>query len=220
MENAAPTANGRPPPAPSRDASMEEARADRKHEWIRLNVGGHIFMTTKTTLTREPHSFFFRLCQEDPDLPSEKDDSGAYLIDRDAQYFGPVLNYLRHGKLVLNKHIAEEGVLEEAEFYNLRGLIQLCNERIAERESPKVTKHVYRVLQCHEEELTNVVSAMSDGWKFEQLVPIGSSYQYSNEDQAEYLCVVSRECLDRAAASGNDESSDRAKALQQKARRM
>jgi hypothetical protein len=84
-----------------------------------------------------------------------QDESGAYMIDRDAQYFGPVLNYLRHGKLVLNKHIAEEGwiyftvpvrftgqlftgVLEEAEFYNLRGLIQLCNERIAERESPKI----------------------------------------------------------------------------------
>lgn len=72
MENAAPTVNGRPPPAPSRDASMDEARADRKHEWIRLNVGGNIFMTTKTTLSREPQSFFFRLCQEDPELPSEK----------------------------------------------------------------------------------------------------------------------------------------------------
>ncbi|KAG8446350.1 hypothetical protein GDO86_013981 [Hymenochirus boettgeri] len=34
---------------------------------------------------------------------------------------------------------------------------------------------------------------MSDGWKFEQLISIGSSYNYGNEDQAEFLCVVSRE---------------------------
>jgi len=195
---------------------------NRQQPWIRLNVGGTIFQTNKQTLCREPNSFLARLCLEDKDLSSEKDETGAYLIDRDADYFRPVLNYLRHGKLVINKNISEEGVLEEAEFYNLSCLIALCQERIKERDAKaiKLTKHVYRVLQCHEDELTNVVSAISDGWKFEQLVSISSSYQYSGEDQSEYLCVVSREYPDSpgTSASGNDESSDRAKFLQQKAR--
>lgn len=58
-------------------------------------------------------------------------------------------------------------------------------------------KRVYRVLQCHEEELTQMVSTLSDGWKFEQLINVGSSYTYGNDDHAEFLCVVSRSTPNR-----------------------
>ncbi|XP_058476396.1 BTB/POZ domain-containing protein KCTD5 isoform X4 [Solea solea] len=164
-------------------------------KWVRLNVGGTVFLTTRQTLLKEQTSFLYRLCQQQ-DLHSDTDETGAYVIDRDPTYFGPILNYLRHGKLVYNKELAEEGVLEEAEFYNITPLIKLIKERIVERDSKATQvppKHVYRVLQCQEEELTQMVSTMSDGWKFEQMVNIGSSYSYGTEDQAEFLCVVSKE---------------------------
>ncbi|KAG8436275.1 hypothetical protein GDO86_007398 [Hymenochirus boettgeri] len=162
-------------------------------QWIRLNVGGTVFLTTKQTLCREPNSFLCRLCQESQ-LLSEKDESGAFLIDRDPYYFGAILRYLRHGKLILDKNVSIEGVLEEAEFYNIAPLIIIIREKMEKAKLNQLQqKHVYRVLQCQEAELAQMVSSMSDSWKFEQLVNVGSSYSYSSEGQAEFLCVVSRE---------------------------
>uniref|UniRef100_A0A8B9PSA6 Potassium channel tetramerization domain containing 17 n=2 Tax=Apteryx TaxID=8821 RepID=A0A8B9PSA6_APTOW len=164
-------------------------------KWVKLNVGGTVFLTTRQTLCREQKSFLCRLCQGE-ELQSDQDETGAYLIDRDPTYFGPILNFLRHGKLVLDKDMAEEGVLEEAEFYNIGSLIRIIKDRLEEKDytvTQVPPKHVYRVLQCQEEELTQMVSTMSDGWRFEQLVNIGSSYNYGNEDQTEFLCVVSKE---------------------------
>lgn len=103
------------------------------HQWVTLNVGGTCFLTTKTTLSRDPTSFLSRLILEDSDLISDRDETGAYLIDRDPRYFAPVLNYLRHGKLVLDG-LCEEGVLEEAEFYNVTSLIVQLKECIANRD--------------------------------------------------------------------------------------
>lgn len=43
-----------------------------------------------------------------------------------------------------------------------------------------------------------------------QLVSIGSSYNYGNEDQAEFLCVVSKE-LHNQSYGTNSEPSEKAK---------
>lgn len=209
-------------PVKSNPSSPSEPVEKPGSRWVRLNVGGTYFITTKQTLCRDPKSFLYRLCQDDPDLDSDKDDTGAYLIDRDPTYFGPILNYLRHGKLIMDKNLAEEGVLEEAEFYNIASLVRMVKERIRDNEnrtSQGPVKHVYRVLQCQEEELTQMVSTMSDGWKFEQLISIGSSYNYGNEDQAEFLCVVSRE-LNNSTNGIVIEPTEKAKILQERGSRM
>lgn len=50
----------------------QSANVSCRDEWVRLNVGGTVFLTTKTTLCREKSGFLARLCQDDPDLPSLK----------------------------------------------------------------------------------------------------------------------------------------------------
>ncbi|CAI8043576.1 BTB/POZ domain-containing protein KCTD5 [Geodia barretti] len=196
------------------------ANVGSRDEWVRLNVGGTVFLTTKTTLCREKSGFLARLCQDDPDLPSLKDETGAYLIDRDPRYFPPILNYLRHGRLIIDGGISEEGVAEEAEFYNLSTLTAVIKEksklRVSEFKSDQ--KQVYRVLHCQEGELTQMLSTLSDGWKMTQLVNIGSQYSYSSDDQSEFLVVVSRE-FDEPPRS-NTKPTTKEKALQLSGSRM
>ena len=51
---------------------MGHNNGNASQSWVKLNVGGKIFLTTKQTLTKEPDSFLSRLVLEDPDLPTDK----------------------------------------------------------------------------------------------------------------------------------------------------
>lgn len=58
--------------------------------------------------------FVFRMFTETEDcpwriMPSNQDKTGAYMIDRSPTYFEPLLNYLRHGELILDSNINPSG---------------------------------------------------------------------------------------------------------------
>ena len=122
-------------------ASSAHAGHVRDADWITLNVGGRYFTTTQSTLTtKEPSSMLARMFGAD-DIrgsvwQSSVDSSGAFLIDRSPKYFEPILNYLRHGELVLDKDANPQGVLEEARFFGIVSLVEKLEEIVAERRPP------------------------------------------------------------------------------------
>uniref|UniRef100_H2YXM1 KHA domain-containing protein n=1 Tax=Ciona savignyi TaxID=51511 RepID=H2YXM1_CIOSA len=89
-------------------------------DWVTLNVGGKIFRTTRTTLVaRDPGSMLAKMFQQPERWANTTDENGAFLFDRSPRYFQPLLDYMRHGKLIVDPGINPKGVLEEANFYGL-----------------------------------------------------------------------------------------------------
>ena len=102
-------------------------------EWVTLNVGGTNFTTTRSTLTRnEPDSMLARMFARDEAHTwcSRMDSNGAFLIDRSPKYFEPILNYLRHSEVVIDKDLDPRGVLEEAKFFGIESMIEMLEAKI------------------------------------------------------------------------------------------
>ncbi len=102
-------------------------------DWVTLNVGGTYFTTTRSTLTtKEPESMLARMFthSEDHVWRSSVDSNGAFLIDRSPVYFEPILNYLRNGKVIIDKNVNPQGVLEEARFFGIMSLAEQVEHQI------------------------------------------------------------------------------------------
>ena len=91
-------------------------------KWIYLNVGGQQFLTSKSTLEKEPESMICRMVFGE--LPSLKDENGAILIDRSPKYFDAILNYLRMGEIQLDHDVNVEALIQEAKFYGIMSLVE------------------------------------------------------------------------------------------------
>jgi hypothetical protein len=90
---------------------------------VLLNVGGTLFTTTVTTLTKCPDSMFTAMFSGRYQI--EKDEQQAIFIDRDPTHFRHILNFLRDNCLTDNMKaptvISE--LKAEAKYYQLQTLI-------------------------------------------------------------------------------------------------
>ena len=70
---------------------VENKEGDKMSEWIKLNVGGQTFYTTRTTLMSEPESMLARMFSEENKnilMPCQMEND-TYLIDRFVQILSP-----------------------------------------------------------------------------------------------------------------------------------
>ncbi|KAH3761438.1 K+ channel tetramerization subfamily protein [Pelomyxa schiedti] len=97
---------------------MTASTADARREMVRLNVGGRVFITTRTTLSMSSESSFFTVLLSGK-FTSTTDDTGAFFIDRNGDLFAPILDFMRTGKLFVPPSVNTDAVYNEAEYYQI-----------------------------------------------------------------------------------------------------
>ncbi|XP_060034836.1 BTB/POZ domain-containing protein KCTD9 isoform X2 [Erinaceus europaeus] len=137
---------------PQADSKPPAGSSGSHTDWLTLNVGGRYFTTTRSTLVnKEPDSMLAHMFKDKGVWGNKQDHRGAFLIDRSPEYFEPILNYLRHGQLIVNDGINLLGVLEEARFFGIDSLIEhlevaIKNSQPPEDHSPISRKEFVRFL--------------------------------------------------------------------------
>ena len=99
---------------------------------INLNVGGQIYLTSKSTLCSQKDSMLAAMFSGYHKL--KKMENGSYFIDADGKHFGIILNYLR-GRIIYSTDLPEDRrtlmeLEKEAHFYNLVHLKDLVCIRL------------------------------------------------------------------------------------------
>jgi len=159
---------------------------EHRNNKVRLNVGGQIFVTTYSTLTRTK-SMLARMFSGL--FPLEKESDGTYFIDRDPAVFSHILNYLRDGSIFVKGMDAnlKQALLREAKYYQIYGLVSLLQSdaRKAQqslRSEPSNEKE-YKLITNVEEKTLNTLfkqMTMSEGYDFESWIDAGGPNNPTN----------------------------------------
>lgn len=57
-------------------------------------------------------------------------EDNLYYIDRDPQYFAPVLNFMRYKRLIRNYSVSLQGIMEEANYFQVTELVEYLEDHL------------------------------------------------------------------------------------------
>ena len=95
-------------------------------EIVKLNVGGHLFATLKSTLLKHENSYFADILNNKNKSDVIYDENKAIFIDRNPKYFEFIIEYLRTGfmEAFIKDNHSLKRLTEEAIYYKLDRLAQ------------------------------------------------------------------------------------------------
>ena len=126
----------------------EHAVKSTMTDWIKLNVGGKIFETSRATLTSHQDSSLARMFEPNSNLPpATLTSDGVYLVDACPVGFSVVLNWLRYRRLMLGDSKPED-VLPLADFFGLEDLQNVLTKHILKVMFLNI---IFRLLTCFKE---------------------------------------------------------------------
>lgn len=100
----------------AKEHAFAKKLSEQRKGYIRLNVGGVIYTTSKQTLAQYPESMLESLVSGR--FAAEALEDGSIFIDRDGTHFGIILNALRTGDLIIPPGFHDfEALAKEIEFY-------------------------------------------------------------------------------------------------------
>ncbi|XP_055381633.1 SH3KBP1-binding protein 1-like [Condylostylus longicornis] len=109
----------------------------QEDDLIRLNVGGTVFTTTRTTITKFGNHYFTYL------LDSRWRQTTPIFIDRNPKVFEYILDFLRKGKLNFPINLNKlQDILDEAKYFNLDPLIKIVSDEIDRCRERKLGKEL------------------------------------------------------------------------------
>mmetsp|Transcript_7564 Transcript_7564/g.14098 ORF Transcript_7564/g.14098 Transcript_7564/m.14098 type:complete len:281 (-) Transcript_7564:1937-2779(-) len=105
---------------------------------VELNVGGKHFMTTLSTLLKDPESMLSAMFSGRHVLDTDRD--GRYFIDRDGEHFQYLLNFLRQDEICLpDEPVLLTDLLREARYFQIASLVHILEKKLKQLYEPHLT---------------------------------------------------------------------------------
>jgi len=93
-------------------------------DWMRLDVGGKPFRTTRSTLVSYPGSLLANMFDPKSGFKPAYSENGIFYLDADPKYFGIILNWLRYNKVIADSDTNLSNVAVMADYFGIVDLAE------------------------------------------------------------------------------------------------